>query len=61
MLLLQEILFSTVGGLRGGLALILVQTVVAAHTSTPDPQLKVNRLAFPPYFFATWAQSGSTG
>lgn len=37
----QEVLFSTVGGLRGGLALILVQTVVAAHTATPDPRLKV--------------------
>lgn len=34
-------LFSTVGGLRGGLALILVQTVVAAHGSTDDQRLKV--------------------
>lgn len=36
-------MFSSVGGLRGGLALILVQTVVAAHTSTPDPRLKVRQ------------------
>eukprot|EP00879_Flechtneria_rotunda_P032086 GHRR01035238.1.p1 GENE.GHRR01035238.1~~GHRR01035238.1.p1 ORF type:complete len:281 (+),score=79.07 GHRR01035238.1:449-1291(+) len=37
----REILFSALGGLRGGLALILVQTVVAAHGNTHDPQLKV--------------------
>jgi hypothetical protein len=37
----QETVFSTVGGLRGGLALILVQTVVAAHSSTDTSQLKV--------------------
>lgn len=42
MLVLQEVLFSTIGGLRGGLALILVQTVLAAHTSTPDLRVKVH-------------------
>lgn len=38
----KEVLFSALGGLRGGLALILAQTVLAAH-STVDPQLKVGR------------------
>lgn len=37
----QEVLFSTAGGLRGGLALILAQTVIAGHHSVTDPQLKV--------------------
>lgn len=38
---LQEVLFSTVGGLRGGLALILAQTVLAGHSSTQSEELKV--------------------
>jgi NhaP-type Na+/H+ or K+/H+ antiporter len=37
----QEVVFSALGGLRGGLALILAQTVLASHTATKDPQLKV--------------------
>jgi NhaP-type Na+/H+ or K+/H+ antiporter len=37
----QELLFSTVGGLRGGLALILAQTVLTKHKETEDPQMKV--------------------
>lgn len=38
----QEVAFSALGGLRGGLALILAQTVLASHGATKDPQLKVN-------------------
>eukprot|EP00878_Enallax_costatus_P032705 GHUV01035962.1.p1 GENE.GHUV01035962.1~~GHUV01035962.1.p1 ORF type:complete len:295 (+),score=35.57 GHUV01035962.1:136-1020(+) len=41
----QEVLFSTVGGLRGGLALILAQTVIAGHHSVTSPQLKVRNVA----------------
>jgi NhaP-type Na+/H+ or K+/H+ antiporter len=37
----QEVMFSALGGLRGGLALILAQTVLASHGATRDPQLKV--------------------
>lgn len=37
----QEVLFSTISGLRGGLALILAQTVIAGHGQVTDPQLKV--------------------
>lgn len=37
----KEVLFSALGGLRGGLALILAQTVLAAHGTTQDPMIKV--------------------
>ena len=41
MLSWQDLLFSTVGGLRGGLALILAQTVLTKHKETEDQQMKV--------------------
>lgn len=37
----QEVLFSTLGGLRGGLALILAQTVIANQGQVTHPGLKV--------------------
>jgi hypothetical protein len=38
----QEVVFSTVGGLRGALALILAQTVLTSHHETElEPHLKV--------------------
>jgi hypothetical protein len=35
------VVFSALGGLRRGLALILAQTVLASHGATKDLQLKV--------------------
>lgn len=37
----KEVLFSALGGLRGGLALILAQTVLATHGTSQDPMVKV--------------------